>query len=506
MNRIRTTTIFGAVFAVLLMLLGVFAIPTSVSAADGNLTANLETETGATTVLGGGDHFFVKFGSDAAFGIVWGTQDTPNNVYFVAIKARYLGVAQVYDSDGNLVEGNHTIKIATLYAVKLDDILEFNDTERSLSNGTLLGHRVYQNGNFTGTYNSLEQIYKKVDLNTAWTQSEVVDQTVGDTRTWTFDLTASDLPYVSAGFDNYTGPTGDDTLNNLTLTFHLEASMVQVDNVSLPQWRITVSKGMMGMGNMMWTTGIQSMEPKVVSGDVISFHVKWDQMIEGWDFDAANANPTLLMEFEAIVGNYIPPALSQAMHMYGWAYLHMVQQMNEAGYARCITNTGDVDVTENAGTYATPRPLASPMMTFGGDNTRIGRFQWVSNATVDGNQMTNAVHSQIMGGVPFYAIGMNGAVFTGFAVIGGMSFPGGGIIDHDPTFESDALVDVTGLSTETTFPIGLVSLAAVVVAALVIVIAVLVMMDRKPGQKIQQSYERSAPNQQVDWTKYYGKK
>jgi hypothetical protein len=506
MNGKRTTTIFGTVFAALLMLLGVFAIPTSVSAAGENLTANLETETGATTVLGGGDHFFVKFGSDAAFGIVWGTQNTPNNVYFVAIKARYLGVAQVYDNEGNLVEGNHTIKITTLYAVKLDDILEFNDSEKALSNGTLLGHRLYQNGNFTGSYNSLEHIYKKVDLNTAWTQSDVVDETVGDTRTWTFDLTATDLPYVSTGFDNYTGPTGDDTLNSLTLTFHLEATMVQVDNVSLPQWRITVARGIMGMGKMMWMTGIQSMEPKVVSGDVISYHVKWDQRIEGWDFDAANDNPTLLMEFEAIVGNYIPPALSGAMHMYGWAYMNMIQEMNEAGYARCVTNSGDDTVTEGTGMYASPRPLASPMMTFGGENTRIGRFQWVSNATVDGTQMMNAVHSQIMGGVPFYAIGLNGAMFGGFAVVGGMSFPGGGIIDHDPTFESDALVDVTGLTTDNALPIGLLGLAAVAIAVLVIAIAVLVSIDRKPGQKVQQNYEKSTSSQQVDWTKYYGKK
>src|SRR5512136_3274342 len=101
-----------------MMIVGVFAIQLPATAADASLTATIETETGATTVLGGGDHFFVKFGSDAAFGIVWGTQDTPNNVYFVAIKARYLGVAQVYDSEGKLVEANHTVKIYTLYAVK----------------------------------------------------------------------------------------------------------------------------------------------------------------------------------------------------------------------------------------------------------------------------------------------------------------------------------------------------------------------------------------------------
>ncbi len=501
----RAMTGAGAVFAVLAMVLGVFAIPAPASAADDNLTSSLETEDGATTVLGGGDHFFVKFGSDAAFGIVWGTQETPNDIYFVAIKARYLGVAQVYDQAGELVEGNHTIKIATLYAVKLDNILEFNDTEQALSNGTLLGHRVYENGNFTGEYRSAERIYKQVDMNTAWTQSDVVDETTDDSRTWTFDLTATDLPYLTEGFENYTGPTGDDKLNNLTFTFHLEATMVQVDNVSIPQYRITVSRGMMGMGSMMWMTGIERMDPKVVSGSVISYNVKWDQLIDGWDYDAANDNPMLLMEFEAIVGNYIPPALAQAMHMYTWAYLAMIANMNEGGYATCRVDSGDVNLSASTGTYANAKPLVSPMLTFGSDNSRIGRFQWVSNVTVDGSQVVNGVHSQLMGGVPFWAIGQNGAVFAGFAVLGGMTFPGGGIIDHDPTFESDALVDVTGLPTDKPFPIvlGLVAIAATV---LIITVLAVVLMDRKPGQKAQQSYERNTQSQQVDWTKYYNKK
>lgn len=499
----RATACTGAVFAVLMMLVGAFAIPAAVSAADVNPTSGLETESGTTTVLGGGDHFFVKFGSDAAFGIVWGTQDTPNNVYFVAIKARYLGVAQVYDSQGNLVEGNHTIKIATLYAVKLDDILESNDR---LGDGILQGHRVYVNGNFTGQYVSSEQIYKKVDLKTAWTQSEVVDQATDSSRTWSFDLSAADLPYVKTGFDNYTGPTGDDKLNNLTLTFHLEANLVQVDNVTIPQWRITVTRGMMGMGGMMTMTDIERMEPKVVSGKVVTYHVKWDQKIQGWDYDTADANSSLLMEFQAIVGNYIPPALASGMHMYGWAYMNMIRTMNEAGYATCRVGTGDVNLTDSTGTYSSPKPLATPMMTFGSDSTRIGRFQWVSNVTVDGTPMMNGVHTQLMGGVPFWALGQNGAIFAGFAVLGGMAFPGGGIIDHDPTFESDALVDVTGLPTERTFPIVFLGLVAAVAAILVVVIVALVTMEKKPGQKMQQSYERRDSNQQVDWSKYYNKK
>ena len=488
----------GAIVGVLLMLIGVFAIPATVSAADDNVTDKILTESGPTEILGGGDHFFIKFGTDAAFGVVWGTQDTPNNVYFVALKTRYLGVAQVYDNEGNLVKANHTVKVTTLYAVKLEDMFEFNDSEKALTNGTFLGVRIYQNGNFTGDYLHWEQIYKKVDLKAAWTSSSVVEETVGDTRSWTFDLTATDLPYIAE--DNYTGPTGDDKLNELTLTFHLEANMVQVDDATIPQWRVTVTKGM--MGNMWWFSDIEAMEPKVVSGKILTYHVKWDQKITGWDNDSADANPTLLMEFGAIVGNYIPPAVMAAMNMGLLHFLAMVKSMNEEGYATCTDSTGSVKLDQNAGTYTSPKRLTAPTLTFGGDNTRIGKFEWVSNVTVDGTNIVDGVHAQLMGGVPVWAIGLNGAVFAGFAVLGGMSFPMGQVIDHDPTFTSDALI----LGEGNVFPVGLLGAAAIVAAIVAVAVVVLVMMEKKPGQKVQQSYERFPQSQQSDWSKYYQKK
>jgi hypothetical protein len=277
--------------------------------------------------------------------------------------------------------------------------------------------------------------------------------------------------------------------------------MVQVDDAKIPQWRVTVSKGM--MGNMWWFTGIEPMEPKVVSGNIVTYHVKWDQKIVGWDNDSADANPTLLMEFGAIVGNYIPPALTTAMHMGMLNFMSMMRTMNEEGYAKCSDNTGNVTLDQNAGTYATPKRLTTPTLTFGGDNTRIGKFEWVSNVTVDGGNVVNGVHAQLMGGVPIWAIGQNGAVFAGFAVLGGMSFPWGGVVDHDPTFESDALVLTNG---RTTLPVGLFGLAAIVTAIIAVVVVVLVMMEKKPGQKVQQSYERSPQSQQSDWSKYYQKK
>jgi hypothetical protein len=515
MTRTKAFASVGAIIVSVLMLTGVFALPASVSAANvsapitttstANLNDQITTESGPTAVLGGGDHFFIRFGNDSAFGIVWGTNETPNNVYFVAIKTRYLGVAQVYDEQGALLAGNQTVKIATLYAVKLADILEFNDTD---NNGVLTFSPVYNGDEFTGHFATNESIYKYVDLRTVWTATNVTEGSTTDSRTWTFSLTASDLNYTPLA--NYTGPTGDNKLNNLTLTFNLEANLVQVDNVTIPQWRITVREGMMGMmgANTYMMTNMERMQNLTYSGKIITYSVKWNQTIEGWDFDAANANPKLLMIFQAIVGNYLPPAVVSGMRMMEDNYRDMVGGMGEDGHMSCTGDAGPMQVDNSTGTYSTPRQVATPTLTFGGDNTRIGRLEWVSNVTVDGSQIVDGVHVQVMGGMPIMAMGMNGAVFTGFAAIVGMSFPGGAMIQHDPTFDSSAVTDLSTqpVTTSTTHPLMvIIGLGAVVVAILVVAILALVMMERKPGQKAQQSYEKST-TQQVDWTKYYGKK
>ncbi len=485
----RILTSAAAVTAVMLMLLGVLAVPPPASAASTDLSSRLQTEQGTTTILGGGDHFFVKFGADAAFGIVWGTNDTPNNVYFVAIKARYLGVAQVYDTDGKLVEANHTVKIYTLYAVKLEDILEFNDSDAS---GTLPYYRVYSNGNFTGDYFSFEPLYKSVNLKTAWTASPVTTADTDTTKTWSFNLSAKNLSYTP--LNSYTGPTGDNKLNDFSLTFHLTAKMVQVDNATIPQWRITVSRGMMGMGGMMFTNAERAPD-LIMSGKMLTYNVKWDSSIQGWDFDANATDRALMLEFGAIVGNYIPPAMAT------WMQTQMIQAMNEEGAMTCRSGATDVDVDSSTGIYSTPKPVTTPSLTFGGEKTRIGRFEWVSNVTVDGVQ--DHLHAQLMAGVPVWAIGANGAMFRGFAVIGGIAYPGGDSIIHDPTFASEALIDVG--SKTNVFPVG-VLLVGLIVAVVVIIVAAVLVLEKKPGQKPPQNYERSRGSQPGEWAKYYDKK
>src|SRR5881396_2300434 len=168
----HTKAILVALCLIVTGLAAVFASPSTQAATYVN--DQLMEERGATAALGGGDHVFVRFGSDAAFGIVYGTTANPNNIYVVAIKARYLGVAHVVDSQGRTLLDNRAIKIYTLYAMKLDSIVEFRDNN---GNGIDDYARDY-NGTTNRFSNYINRagdvLYKKVDLNTNWTAGPIV--------------------------------------------------------------------------------------------------------------------------------------------------------------------------------------------------------------------------------------------------------------------------------------------------------------------------------------------
>src|SRR2546427_4690979 len=181
---------------------GMTVLVTPAARAATPINDQLVQETGPTTALGGGDHVFVRFGSDAAFGIVYGTTANPNNIYVVAIKARYLGVAQVVDPQGRSVVDNRPIKIYTLYAMKLDSLVEFRDLN---ANSVANYARIYNSStNRLSDYVARgDTLYKKVDLNTSWTAGPIVRSNGSGYRSWTFDLSARNLSYSAVA--NYTG-------------------------------------------------------------------------------------------------------------------------------------------------------------------------------------------------------------------------------------------------------------------------------------------------------------
>src|SRR5436189_612136 len=275
------------------------------------INGQLVEETGPTTALGGGDHVFVRFGSDAAFGVVYGTSANPNNIYVVAIKARYLGVAHVVDSQGRTLLDNRAVKIYTLYAMKLDSIVEFRDNN---GNGIADYARVY-NGTTNRFSNYINRagdvLYKKVDLNTNWTAGPIVRTNGTGYSSWPSDFNATNLSYSAVA--NYTGSVAG-VLPLVHFTFHLNASAQQVTNVTVPRWNVTISGG-----NTITT--VTRAADLLVSGKAVHYDLKWDQDIEGWTYAAGNragGARRALLEVGGSVGNLRPAARAEAA---GWNHV-----------------------------------------------------------------------------------------------------------------------------------------------------------------------------------------
>src|SRR5881397_196833 len=434
------------------------------------INGQLVQETGPTTALGGGDHVFVRFGSDAAFGVVYGTSANPNNIYIVAIKARYLGVAQVKDEQGRSYAENRPIKIYTLYAVKLDSLVEFKDSN---GNGIANYARVY-NGTtdrFSDYINRADTLYKKVDLNTSWTASSIVQSNGTAYRSWTFNLSAQNLPYAAVA--NYTGSVAG-TLPLVQFTFHLNASLMQVDNATVPQWQVTVGQ----IGGRTVVTNLSRLNDLTVSGKALHYDLKWDQDIEGWTYAAQNnpaASRRILLELGVVVGNLIPAAIVDA-----WFESRVLARMGESGIAQFTTAAGTESANDTTGTYVLARRLQSPYVDFGGNWTRIGRFLWVSDSVVDG--VSVPVYGQIVAGVRFAAIGEGGKAF-GFALLAGLSFLGGASIVHDPTVTTDVQADLQ--LPGATGPFGGLFVAAigvVVIIAIVLLVVAIAIRRKKKGR------------------------
>lgn len=429
-----------------------------------NISDRLVEATGSTDMLGGGDYVFVRFGTDALFGVLWGNATNPNNVYLVALKARYLGVAQVYDTSGQRIAENLPVKYWTIYAIKLIDLVEFRDQD---GDGVANYTRGYDGTNFT-TFTEVEPIPKRVDLSTNWTPGTIARTASATSRSWEFNLTATNLSYV--GVNEAVISRGDNRLNTVRFTFHLNASLVEREDVSIRSWRVTVDTSRPLRPSV---TNVSREANLTFSGKVATYGLKWDQEIVGWDFEPGPPR-RLLLEFGAIVGNLIPPAAAN------WLDESFVYRRNETGRARYETDAGNQTTDNRTGDVVASRPLRSTVVEFEGDWTRVGRFLWVSNSTIDGVVRPNSVYARVLAGHRIVARGEGGGAFVGFVLLGALSYPeAANSIVHDPEVTTDVLAELVP-------PGGLagafIAIAVAVVVALVGVALFVAMKRRRAGR------------------------
>lgn len=466
----RALSLLVATLLVVSGLAFIAAVPAA-QAAQTNLSGQLTYSSGSTTLLGGGDYRFIEFGSDAAFGVVWGNATHANNIYVVAVKARYLGVGQVYYSNGTLYTANEPIKVYTIYAAQLQNLTEYRDnTGDGVANYTRTYNATtgsWSNYAFTGDVG-----YKFVNLSTNWVASPVSTTTGSTYRTWSFSLNATNLAYYN--ITNRKKLPGTPPIVNYT--FHLNASLVMDTNVSVNQWNVTISRV---LGHDLLTSVVRMPDLVLASLKTVHYSLKWDQFIQGWTYDNRNNNPALrqlLLEVGSLVVNYVPPDVAA-----GWLLIH---QLGDDGNATYVSTTGNETASNATGALSSPHVFKSPNLDFGGAWTQIARFMWASNDTVDGANST--VLGQVEGGWGFLAAGPRG-VYYGFVLLVGLNYFGGDTIVHDPTVAADVQTELTFQSTTPPAPTPPPSppsytalvIGVVLVLALVLVAFALVVRSRR---------------------------
>lgn len=450
-----------------------------------NPLASISVHEGTTTLFGGGDYLLI--GSPGAhFGILYGTTADPNSIYALSDEARYLGVAQVQTASGTSVASNAYVKVQTIYAAQLLDLIEFANTSgtgvlTAAHSGLDLSPR-----EFTPT----EPVYKGVSLDTAWTAGPLVETMNGSTEEdWSFSLSTQDLTYVALNNNSMVG-VGSLTAPTVTISFNLKVTLAEVDNVSLPQWSVTVAPKASGGYTV---TNVNRLTDLTFSGAVGQYSIKWGEAIDGWTYDPANTAPRLDMEIRMLVATNIPPALE------GWLSNQSASQLGGAQDASYTTSSGTT-VTVDSNTAGSTlggvpsTPLDQNRISFGGNWSRVGNLTWASNGTVDGTGCSDCVLANVQGGVRFSTVNYEGGASTGLALLMGLSLPGGTSVSHDPDLEADVLLPNIGTSGPLGH-LGLIIVLVVVVVAAVVIVAVVVRRKPTRGSSASASLDRPSPSE-----------
>ena len=387
----------------------------------------------ATDRFGGGELVGVQAG-DAVFGVRFGTPEHPNNVMIFAEYKRFLGAADVVDAQGRYL-GTRGIPVFTVLGQSLDRLIEFQRVNAS---------EAYDLDSLNDTFGfraptSVNLPMKGLPLTAGWTLGEVTNETVGATTYVNFTVSASDLHYrwVRNGTE-----AGDGVLNSLAFTFHLRVDTVERRG-QIPWYKVTVTEG-----TPREVTHVEFLYWKQVSGPANVMAAKYDHSIVGWDF--ANATDRLALETRLVFGNYFPDRTVDFVHL---------------AYFRDHADDGNRTVASNETGPSRPTFYTKDRIYFDDNWTRVGRFEWVSEVTVDGAQETMAF--EIQDAARFSYFSAEHGAFLGFTVRGAFVYPAGQNIAHDPAMSAEMFVPNLSTGFNLT-PLGILLVQAAVVGVAII--------------------------------------
>ena len=437
----KTTLLsFAALLVALLFLVGSWGTVASGEEGDDDMYKNtfIEKESGTTDYFGGGNFVAIKFGTDAWFSVIYGSEDNPNSIVITSIAARYLGAAEVYNGEGEQLYQQIPIKMYSTFAMKFYSLIEFNDTDDDglfdyQRKGDGLEKKDFIKAN-------RETIYKAVDLKTAWERSEVKATSNDTSRSWSFTLTAENLSYHVIGDD----ASDEGILDKLVFRVQLTASLKNV-SAEIPYYRIELKKG---DGEVEKSV---TKEKKSYTGKTIIYDAKMDHDIQGWDFDYDNENPGLYLETFSYVGVRVPMGALKWMN-----YQMTKEKLQKGNLSAELEYEGESQKEkmneENAETGHSdkkPKKLKHPRINIDSPWGKTERQTWVKNVTVtnDGNETEDEMFFQVKGHKNIQASGIKpGVEHKGFIIAGGFSYPAGERIYHDPGVGSD--VTLLGIAEE----------------------------------------------------------
>lgn len=493
---------YSKIFAIMVLFAFMGTSMAGVVTAEVEPFQQIEAETGTSDEFGGGDYVFIKFSKDAAFGVLYGTEDNPNSIVLVAMHVRYLGGAEVYDDNGAKMGNTVPIPVVSVFAMKLEDVFEFNDT----NDDGVCNYRRWGFGLEYNNYFMHEPIYKQVSLETSWDRSEITKETDQEekSKSWEFDLTATDLPYKAIGdSDTIDDDVENEVLDKVQFTFRLDATLKEYNNISVPMYKVTVKKGNNGYEVM----NSERIENREFSGTHGNYVVKYDHLIEGWDFDETNTDPSLLLEWHAIVGNMIPTQVES------WIKTQFVNDIDDGDELVVETEEGNEGYDENGAKDGSkpfledPRKVRTNHIKSGADWSKVGRLTWVSDVEVDGED--EKMYAQVQGAQKIALQGQKGKYY-GYALLAGFSYPGGEKVYHDPGISNSIPINIdfgNDIGKNLRGLIFIVGLTAVIGLIAVVGVAYTIKKGKKNRNYYNGAYDVTHREQRgEDWERYYKKR
>lgn len=462
-----------------------------------------------TTWLGEGDFIGIHNGDrDAMIGVLYGTEDKPNFIHIISIWTRYLGVGNIYDNEGDLLKEGHPIPMKTMFAQRFGNIYEFNDTD----DDGIFDSRKKAGGSDDEV---MEPVLKRASLYTAWTPSEV-KKTESDTgtREWTFSLTASGLKYRK--------PFGvmqmnrDQTLDEVSLTFHLYVDVDNNSSSSVPFYNIRVSEK---TGGEFCLESSELVENRTYSGRAVDARFKYDHSIKGWDYDSGATDHSLMLSTRILFANAISSETGQWLRS---EYESLISGIKAGGNALYDDGSGNAKLTVNDATDSTgdrddsedalregnekPRIIRKNKLDFRDNWQNVGGLSWTSDVKVDSND--EQMYFQVYGGLSFVKTIPGKGTMKGFWLIGGFSYPGGSEIFHDPDFTTKA-VSIRNIRSEDgeatvddedTSSGGIPWIRVVIIAILlVIVVGAVYLIARRMKKNDRKQEDREKEEEEDQW-------